>query len=166
MTAPEDGEMAGTLEAFSQRAEVLTGERATAIRERFKQAFLDRSHPWYRDGIEDLKEFSDGRFYTRFMRDFLRHFRSASEAEVWEECLRHDELIVLWDIHSADRIHIPDYWKFPRDPVLVGAPEAFRSGQHLLPNDLYLFDSTFSWAGVLTSDYSHEQERMCALATP
>ena len=57
----------------------------------------------------------------------------------------------MWDIHSAERIFIPNYWKYPKECILyveMWSEDMYKE----LPEDIYIFDDTFTWSAI----YTHE----------
>ena len=58
----------------------------------------------------------------------------------------------MWDVHSTERVRVPDYFKFPKGTVLRGDPRALQRGLKYLPEDLYLFEDACDWAGALTHE--------------
>lgn len=77
-----------------------------------------------------------------------------------EELLNKKEVLVLWDIHSCDRIFIENYWKFPKDKVIMVDAKWLIDGLEYLPEDIYIFDYNFSWTYIITHEYDDER-RIC-----
>ena len=75
---------------------------------------------------------------------------------------RQGEVVVFWDIHSKERIFVPDYWKFPKDAVLQLSGKLLAGNLGYLPEDLYICDNSFAWADILTHEEDHQRhERIC-----
>jgi hypothetical protein len=68
----------------------------------------------------------------------------------------------MWDLHSRDKIHVPDYWKFGRDSVLLVEPEILADNLGHLPEDIYVFDKELSWTLIATHEHSDDNPRICA----
>ena len=68
---------------------------------------------------------------------------------------------VFWDLHSAEKIHTKDYFRFGRDVVLEMTPSVFVAGLRYLPEDLYLSDSPGHRALILTHETDVSNERIC-----
>ena len=69
----------------------------------------------------------------------------------------------MWDMHSCEKIWIPDYWKFPKTKILC--TDAWtESLKYKLPEDVYVFDDTFSWSVIFTHETNEKEERYCLLA--
>ena len=79
-------------------------------------------------------------------------------------CVIHDvpgEIYVMWDIHSKDYIWIPDYWKYPKNAVLQMEPSDFENTMDTFPEDVYVFDLSFTWVIALTHEESRPGRRFC-----
>ncbi len=70
---------------------------------------------------------------------------------------------MLWDLHSNERIYVADYWKFPKEAVLLLSATDLAAGLDFLPDDIYVFDRTFDWSIVFTHEYTADQRRYCRL---
>lgn len=152
-----------TLEEFRAQVEVILPPRAAELRGRFLDAFVDTEDPLFEDHMGPAPH-TDGHYYKGFLWDFVRDPRIVSEEEAWAACEGKDVVHVMWDIHTTE--YMPYYYKFPVDAVLRGSGVAIRSGEFWLPDDLYLFDDTFQWTVVLTSDLAaDDKSRLCFVAT-
>ncbi len=70
------------------------------------------------------------------------------------------EVLVLWDLHPDGRVLVEDYWKFGRDDVLRLDYGLLLGNLRHLPEDIYIFDRSFSWTLVLTHEYV-DDKRWC-----
>jgi len=146
--------------AFSSAIEILPSGQAARIRTSFSAARLDPQHELEAADALRLREFSDGLAYTGYLWDFLADKRVVREHELWEIIDSLDYVQVMWDLHSVDRVRIPNYFRFPRGTVISAPPHVIRRGLEYLPEDLYLFDSTYNWAAALTHEYL-DDTRFC-----
>lgn len=64
----------------------------------------------------------------------------------------------FWDIHSCERILIPDYWKFPKKSCLELNFNDLCSNRKFLPEDIYIFDRSFKWTIVFTHEINWENQ--------
>lgn len=71
-----------------------------------------------------------------------------------------NSVYVFWDIHSCERIFIKDYWKFDKDPVLKLDIKMLLKGEKYLPEDIYIFDKSFTWTFIKTHE-DIERKRYC-----
>jgi hypothetical protein len=144
---------------FAQHVTCLPLEESDSLRHEFGNAFVDSTRPDYERLIRTRQRFSDGDFYTGYLWDFFKHPHIASERAVWN---RIDdapgEVYVMWDLHSSERILVPGYWQFPRHAVLRCDPPDVRRGAGFLPEDIYVFDGSFSWCACLTHEFRTEDE--------
>ncbi|MBQ9990736.1 MAG: hypothetical protein IJP31_07330 [Lachnospiraceae bacterium] len=63
-----------------------------------------------------------------------------------------EEVFVFWDIHSKERIWSRYYWKFDKDAVLKIKYSTLLAGERYLPEDIYIFDCSFSWTLIQTHE--------------
>lgn len=69
----------------------------------------------------------------------------------------------MWDVHSCDRILIPNYWKYPKSSVLhVDCWDD--KILYTLPEDIYLFDDSLNWTYILTHETNATGSRYCVFA--
>lgn len=67
---------------------------------------------------------------------------------------------MLWDIHTAERIFIEDYWKFGKNNVLKLEFAELMNNLHYLPDDIYILDENYAWTIALTHEYI-DDKRWC-----
>lgn len=149
-----------SLAAFEAAITVVPPEDAEQLRATFVARRLDPQHAEQAAEALRLHQFSDGLAYTGYQWDFLVDKHVVSEDEVWHRVEPLPEVYAMWDLHSAERIRTPDYFKFPRSTVLQTDPATLRRGTEYLPEDLYIFDATCTWAGALTHEWVDDQ-RFC-----
>ena len=161
----ESGQLSSFAE-FESAVACLPLETSDALRAKFVATFVDTSRPRFPELIGHRRHFVDGDFYTGYLWDFLTNFTLVTEEQVWSNVASlGTEIDVMWDLHSSERILIPDYWNFPRHALLRGPPKVIHGGASFLPEDLYLFDETFVWCAALTHEYSDDSgERICLFA--
>lgn len=155
MSAPFD-----TLDAFRAAVVVVPAQEAEQLRADFVASRLDPQYKAQASEALALRQFRDGLAYTGYLWDFLADKEVVQETTIWHRVSARDAVFAMWDIHSTERIRIPDYFKFPKDAVLRADPESLGRGLPFLPEDLYLFDDTFEWAGALTHEWV-DDERFC-----
>lgn len=142
--------------------EIMTGETAARIREAYIRRFVDTTAAYYITNIQHRTPCSDGMCYSGYLWDCFRKPRPMSR----EACLAYlsgasDTCYVFWDIHSKDRILIPDYWKYPKDAVLRVTPDELLARMADLPEDIYIFDDTYSWSIALTHETDAQERPYC-----
>src|SRR4051812_34312301 len=104
---------------FKHRIKTIEGNKAEQIRSRYIQRFVNTKSDKYQEQIAKKKQFSDGMYYEGYLWDSLESFAQVTEEQLYKKLEQMNrEVYVLWDLHSAQRILVPDYWKFPRDIVL------------------------------------------------
>lgn len=84
--------------------------------------------------------------------DNLLDFSRITMKSLIEELTDKQEVLVLWDIHSCDRIFIENYWRFPKHNVIRVDGKWLIQGFEHLPEDIYIFDYDLSWTYILTHE--------------
>ncbi len=143
------------LEEIRERAIVLLGDEAYRLRSRYIDAFVDTAHPYYREHIEQPK---DPR-YSGYLWDLLIDAELISEDEICGLIPEAVRVYAMWDLHSPEKISIPDYWKFPVEGVLWLLYGTLLRGLQHLPEDLYIFDDGLRWTIALTHEYLDKDTR-------
>jgi hypothetical protein len=123
---------------------------ADAVRRRFVAARVDPALVRQMPQALEVKDFDDGPAYEGYLWDFLEGKRVVTEPEIWGAVAGAERLYAMSDLHSAERVRLPE--GFPRGTVLRASAEVLRAGLAYLPEDLYLFDDSFTWAAALTHE--------------
>lgn len=146
-----------------KKVTILTGLIADEIRASYVQAFINLDSEYYINNIKKLNSFSDGLCYTGYLWDCFKFFQIKAESFCKTFLDSKRNLYVLWDIHSKDRIFIKDYWKFPKSAVLL--LNSWEEEKYIaLPEDIYIFDETFSWSIAFTHEDDQNGQRFCYFA--
>ncbi|MBO5417688.1 MAG: hypothetical protein J6A50_03665 [Clostridia bacterium] len=137
--------------------------KSKEIRNKFTNIFINKESPYYLNLIEKMEMYCDGLCYDGYLWDCLENFKVISEKDANEMIKEKERIFVMWDIHSCQKIFIPDYWKFPKESVLCIEKwdEAIKKE---LPEDIYLFDESFQWSVIFTHEDDSDGERYCLLA--
>lgn len=139
---------------------VLDTIHSDKLRFNYTQKFVDTTKDYYIKLIEHKTQFSDGMCYVGYLWDCLKNPRVISEADASRILHKKQNLYIMWDIHSCERILIPDYWKYPKTSVLLTEmwSDSFKEN---LPEDMYLFDETFSWSVIFTHETDEQNNNYC-----
>lgn len=140
------------LKEFEKRVLVLDAVIAQQYRKKYIDAFVDTNTEFYKQNIENLKQFSDGKCYTGYLWDCLKNPTVIDWKIIESYASLFTKVLVFWDIHSCDRIFIPDYWKFPKDACIEMSYMDLLQNKEFLPEDIYIFDKTFSWTIIFTHE--------------
>lgn len=140
--------------------EVINSIESTKLRELFIQTFVNTASDYYINRINKLIEFSDGICYTGYLWDCLKNPCVVSEDAINDILKNKKNIFVMWDIHSSDRILIPNYWKYPKTSILF-FDDWTEDSKKTLPEDIYLFDSSFTWYAVYTHEEDISLNRYC-----
>jgi hypothetical protein len=142
-------------EAFAAAIRILSLAEARAVRARFHETFLDTSSDFYRErNIGTFIYHPSGKGNQQnCMWDCLRAYRRATWEEIKAVMENSREVLVMWDIMNPNP-YAPAEGDSPfsRDAVIACRSEYLEVGLHLLPEDLYIFDRTYQWAGILTHE--------------
>ena len=132
---------------------VYDGKIADDYRNKFVETFVDCKSAYYQERIQVLQKFTDGDCYTGYLWDCLKSPIVDSEENVLKRIESTKEpLLVMWDIHSRDRIFIPNYWKYPKHAVLEMNSEEYIQLQPSLPEDHYVFTTEYKWTVAVTHE--------------
>ncbi len=126
--------MTMTLDEFRTTVRVLPAPDAEDVRRRFETAFL-------RAGIE-----------VAHMWGGLRDRQRVSLARLWATVAAAEVVHVMWDPPGDDRIgHLCDR-VFGPFAVLECRVVDLERGVDWLPDDLYLFDESYTWSAIFTHE--------------
>lgn len=139
---------------------VLDFFKSNEIRQQYIRSFVNTHSCYYRDRIEKKTEFSDGLHYDGYLWDCLLNPEIITESKAAQILNAVKNIFIMWDIHSCDRILIPNYWKYPKTSVLVVNEWQAKMAKEL-PEDIYLFDDSFSWSVVYTHETDTKGNRYC-----
>ena len=147
---------------FSQRIKVLQTLEADQIRAKYISLFVDQVSEWYEEQIAIKVLSGDGWYYRGYMWECLKQGTPAKEEQILGQLKGMDESVfVLWDISSRRNLSPKDYWKFPRDAVLYLWASDLLEGLGYLPEDIYIFNASFSWSLIFTHETTYDNERLC-----
>lgn len=131
------------------------------IRKEYIACFVNSDCEYYINKIHKLTRFNDGMCYTGYLWDCLKNKFIMSEEQCLENIRVHDKFYIFWDIHSKERIFIPNYWKYPKTAVIQMDYQEFIESRDTFPEDIYVVDKTFLWSVVFTHEVDENQERFC-----
>jgi hypothetical protein len=155
------------LEEFREAVEIVGGDAADALRRRFVEHFVDTRKRGWRRIVETTREYSDGVAYVGYLWDALARWEDIAEDDLVAELENSTGAwLALWDVNTAEYIHIPDYWKFPKSAILRAGPATLAAGRHHLPEDVYFLPDDFGYALVTTHEEEPPGSRLCVRALP
>lgn len=144
--------------------EVLIENKAEQLREKYISHFIDTNLEYYLSRIQKRIMCSDGMCYTGYLWDCLKNKFVMSENECFHYIENTESIYVFWDIHSKDRIFIPNYWKYPKEAILKMQYKEFVKNIDNFPEDIYIVDDMFEWSIVFTHETDMQQKRYCLFA--
>lgn len=142
---------------------VLSPDDSTFWRQAYLDAFVDTSSDHYRRYIATRREFSDGNHYEGYLWDCLRSQSIVTEHRVRQEVSRHQELLVMADDHSRDRIIHAPLWPYGPGSVARMSSQSLLESMERLPEDIYIFDESVSWTLVRTHEHDDRRRFCCAI---
>ena len=152
---------------FEARVTVTLSEELSALwRERYVGAFVDTTTDYFRKYVGVLENHPDGVAYEGYLWDCMKHISKIpndiflAQLSKWR-----GRVMTMWDLHSADKIPVPNYWKFRRDAVLVLESGLLSANLVYLPEDVYIFDEELTRTLVATHEYDMRSLRIFATAT-
>lgn len=89
---------------------VLGQSKSDILRSEYISAFVNCDSPHYRKYIEQKRMFTDGMCYVGYLWDCLLNMDVISEYRAKMMLTEKRDVFIMWDIHSCERILIPDYW--------------------------------------------------------
>ena len=136
-------------------------ENSDYLRELYIQSFIQTNAQGYVENIQQRYNGSDGLYYLGYLWEYLKQIKRISLKKCIEYLVDKERVYVLWDIHSKDRILVPDYWKYPKECVLqiIGGVEP--AIIDTFPEDVYFFDDSLSWTIALTHEELKPKKRIC-----
>ena len=139
---------------------VLDSTKSDALRYKYIKTFVNTASSYYKENIERKTKYIDGLCYIGYLWDCLLCPSVISEHEADRLLQEKQRLFIMWDIHTCERILIPNYWKFPKTGVLCANTwiEQFKTD---LPEDVYVFDDTLSWSIIYTHETDLKGQRYC-----
>jgi hypothetical protein len=138
-----------TFSQFSKDITILQTDDGQKIRQKYINTFVNTDSSFYESRIRTTQHFSDGDYCTGYLWDCLKHWEAIPKEQLIPLIkMINKSVYVLWDLHSSDLILISNYWKFPREAVLQLNSEKLLEGFQYLPEDLYIFDDSFSWSYI------------------
>ena len=139
-------------QTFKANIEILDKEKENEIREKYIDKFINTAKPRYGEMIEQRHKFRDGYCYLGYLWDYLKNPIVIKREYIEEAAKNLDEVYVFWDIQTCERIFIKDYWKLGKETVLRLKFKTLLENYRYLPEDIYIFDDTFSWTLILTHE--------------
>lgn len=142
--------------------QTLLSKEAEDIRRMFIYTFIDTVSDYYLSQIKAKVQCSDGICYTGYLWDCLKNRNRVSLHYILKELNnKPSPFYALWDIHSREQILIPDYWKYPKEAVLIVNSSELGTLIDTLPEDCYFFDQSLMWAFALTHEELKLGRRLC-----
>jgi hypothetical protein len=145
---------------FKEMVTILPKEQADFYRNCYIEEFVSKDSEYFEENIQQLKQCPDGLCYSGYLWDCLKKYARITEKEVKERLDNYGNVMVMWDIHSQDKIFIKDYWRFEKDSLISIDVRDLTQNLEFLPEDLYIFDESMKWTLILTHEFDNKR-RIC-----
>ncbi len=139
--------------------------RARELRQAYIDRFVNQESPYYQSRIQTRHRYPDGLYYDGYLWDCFRHPQLIPDEEVLEELTRHDRVYIMWDLHSDKKVWVENYFRFPKEAILVVPGRRVPEFLPLLPDDLYFFDDSLDWTVALTHEIFRDGSDLAYRAT-
>lgn len=139
---------------------LIDNENSNLLRDKYVDKFINKFSSYYFNNIQHLKKYSDGLYYSGYLWDCLQKPNVISESKA--DCILQGKknIYIMWDLHSNDKVLIPNYWKFPKNSILY-YEKWFADCKEELPEDIYVFDDSFNWSVIYTHEELKPGKRYC-----
>lgn len=151
---------------FRRAVRVLPNRKAASLRDEFVRTFLRTNTEFFKNNIQRKRRCFDGLCYSGYIWDCVGRYSRISLKTLLRRLLKYEKVYVFWDVHSRDKILIRDCWLFPKHAVLEMTAETLTANFVFLPEDIYIFDSTLSWALIKTHEYDQNGDDIFLAARP
>ena len=132
--------------------QIIEGKEYFLIKQLFIDHFIDQNSSFYFERIKEKHRFSDGLFQTGYLWDCLNEYNRKTEKFCIDVLSNKDKFYVMWDVLSSEQIHITNYYKYPQHACIKLSFEEFSEKASTFPDDIYLFDDTFTWCIIMTHE--------------
>lgn len=124
--------------------------------------FADFDSSLFRNSILELKPFSDGMHYNGYVWNFLKSASVIRE----KTCLdilsdKKTSIMAFTDNHSVENAIDSALWPENRTVVIELSAAMLIENLFNLPEDIYVFDASYSWTIAFTHEYLDKNRRYC-----
>ncbi len=151
------------LDDIKKQITIIDESTAMKLRQKYIFYFVDIHREYYRKYIEKTKKYIDGYCYDGYLWDTFYDSEIVDEDYFFNIIKNYDSVLACWDIHSSEKIWIPNYWIFKKDAIISLSSKIVLQSLKYLPEDVYFFDRTFEWTIALTHEELNGQ-RLCIVA--
>ena len=131
---------------------ILDSTVSDSLRCKYVDTFVDMHSAYYIEYIKHKTMYSDGLCYTGYLWDCLINPHIIEENSANNLLKTKENILIMWDIHSCEKIFIPDYWKYPKTSVLY--TKHFDDVSQSLPEYVHIFDDSFTRSVVYARSFT------------
>lgn len=111
------------------------------------------------------KEYKENIKSNNYFWENLKEYNRKSEYFCQEIIKTKKSIFVMWDTYDNFTILDVNYFKYPRKSLLKMSPDEFFLKKDSFPEDIYVFDDTFSWTVIFTHEEVLSKKRYCLAIT-
>lgn len=132
------------------------------LRRKYIKKFIDYKSDYYVENIKKKDRCQDGFCYDGYLWDALIKPVVINERDIDIFLKNKENIYIMWDIHSCEKIFVKNYWKYPKKSILF--LERWNNMlKSELPEDIYIYDKTFKWTVIYTHETNEYGSRYCLL---
>ena len=139
---------------------VLDGLDAKRLRNLYVLNFINTASSYYNKYIQQKIKFDDGMFYPGYLWDCTLSPQIVSEEDALKIVQDKEKMYIMWDDHSCQRCVMTKEWNYSKQDILLIDKWACVNRLNM-PEDMYVFDDTFSWSIVITHETNTKNETYC-----
>lgn len=140
---------------LKERMAILGEEESQGIRKKFIDYFVNQSSGYFKKYISQSQDANQ--YYVGYLWDSLKEYKRALHKDdlIFLDAFLENRVYVMCDLHSLGRLgNSPDLLPFfPSDRIGAAKLKDVISALAALPQDVYIFDDTFSWYLILTHEF-------------
>lgn len=137
---------------FKSQINIISNDEANIIRKQFIARFINVNSSHYKKYIKKLEKYVDGYCYEGYLWDCLKESYVIDEKYIDDKANGFNDVYIMWDINTCEKIYIEDYWKFGKIDILNGDMNVLLEGEVFLPEDYYIFDKEMQWCLIKTHE--------------
>lgn len=140
---------------------MINGKPADELRKRFIDAFVNKAGEYYRSAIRETRLCPEGMCYTGRLGECLKEPEEIAFAEAMEYIRSRGKVCALRDLNRTGGTPAADRCGYPKRAVLLIDRSELEAVLSALPDDVYFFDDSFTWAAALMREQGEGEKRRC-----
>jgi hypothetical protein len=129
-------------------------ENDSVKRAKFVDTFIDKENEYYNSNIANpIQE----QCYSGYLWEVFINKEVKDEACLVNYIQALDKVNVIWD----NNLFVREYARFPKNSLIEMSGNEFLEIIPTFPEDIYVFDDTYSWAISFTHESNLDNSRFC-----